>query len=54
MFKRLVLSTTLWQHAKMSTALKTPKVLTDFKGKKGLLSSQPPAPYVPPTNLQKV
>jgi hypothetical protein len=51
LFKRLVLSTTLWQHAKMSTALKSPKGLKDSECKKGQLSSQPPIPYIPPTDL---
>jgi hypothetical protein len=47
-----VLSTTLWQHTKMSTVLKSPKGLKDSKCKKGQLSSQPPIPYVPPTYLE--
>jgi hypothetical protein len=51
LFKRLVLSTTLWQHAMMSTALKSPKGLKDLECKKGQLSSWPPVPYVPPTDL---
>jgi hypothetical protein len=50
-FKRLVLSTTLWQHAKMSTTLTTPKGLKDSKCKKGYLSSRPPVPYLPPMDL---
>jgi hypothetical protein len=50
-FKRLVLSTTLWQHAKMSTTLKSPEGLKDFECKKGQLSSWPPVPYIPPTDL---
>ncbi len=50
-FKRLVLSTTLWQHAKMSTTLKTPKGLKGSKCEKGQLSSWPPDLYVPPTDL---
>ncbi len=50
-FKRLVLSNGLWQHAKMSTTLKAPDGLEDIKCKKGKLSSRPPIPYVPPTDL---
>jgi hypothetical protein len=46
-----VLSTTLWQHAKMSTTLKAPKGLKDSECKKGQLSSWPPIPYVPSTDL---
>jgi hypothetical protein len=46
-----VLSTTLWQHAKMSTTLKTPKGLKDSKCKKGQLSSWPPVPVVLPMYL---
>jgi hypothetical protein len=51
MFKRLVLSTTLWQHPKMSTTLKTMKGLKDFECEKGHLSSWPPVPYIPPMDL---
>jgi hypothetical protein len=50
-FKRLVLSTTLWQHAKMSTILKSLKGLKDLECKKGQLDSQPPILYVPPMDL---
>ncbi len=46
-----MLSTTLWQHAKMSTTLKTPDRLKDSECKKRQLSSWPPIPYVPPTDL---
>jgi hypothetical protein len=49
--KRLVLSTGLWQHAKMSTTLKAPNGLKDSECKKGQLRSRPPVPYVPPTDL---
>jgi hypothetical protein len=49
--KRLVLSTGLWQHAKMSTTLKSPNGLKDVECKKGQLSNQPPAPYVPVMDL---
>jgi hypothetical protein len=51
LFKRLMLSTTFWQHAKLSTILKGPKGLKDLECKKGQLSSWPPIPYVPPTDL---
>jgi hypothetical protein len=50
-FKRLMLSTTLRQHTKMSTTLKSPEGLKDSECKKGQLSSQPPILYIPPTNL---
>jgi hypothetical protein len=43
--------TTLWQHTKISTTLKTLKGLKDSECKKGQLSSRPPVPYVPPTDL---
>jgi hypothetical protein len=49
-FKRLVLGTTLWQHTKMSTIFKSPKGLKS-EYEKGQLSSWPPIPYVPLTNL---
>jgi hypothetical protein len=51
LFKRLVLSTGLWQHAKMSTTLKALNRLRDLECKKGQLSSRPPIPYVPVTDL---
>jgi hypothetical protein len=50
-FKRLVLGATLWQQAKMSTILKNSKGLKDLECEKGQLSSWPPIPYVPPTDL---
>ncbi len=46
-FKKLLLGTGLWQHAKMSTSLKSPDGLKDAKCKKGQLSHWPPIPYVP-------
>jgi hypothetical protein len=46
-FKKLLLDTGLWQHAKMSTSLKSPDGLKDAKCKKGQLSHRPPIPYVP-------
>ncbi len=51
LFKRLMLSTTLWQHAKMSTTFKSPKGLKDSECKKGQLSSWPPSLYIPRTDL---
>ncbi len=49
--ERLVLSTGLWQQAKMSTTLKSLDKLQNFECKKGQLSNQPPIPYVPETDL---
>jgi hypothetical protein len=46
-FKNLLLSTRLWQHAKMSTTLKTSDKLKDAECKKGQLSNRPPIPHVP-------
>ncbi len=46
-FKKLLLSTGLWQHAKMSTTLKTPNGLQDSECKKGQLSNRLPIPCVP-------
>jgi hypothetical protein len=51
MFKRLVLGMTLWQHPKITTILKSPEGLKDSECKKGQLSSWPPIPYVPPTDI---
>jgi hypothetical protein len=48
-FKRLVLSTTLWQHAKMSTTLKTPKGLKDSECNKRAAEQSATCP-VRPTN----
>jgi hypothetical protein len=42
---------TLWQHAKMTTILKSPKGLKDSECKKGQLNSPPPIPDVPSTDL---
>ncbi len=50
-FKKLLLSTTLWQSAKMSTTLKSPNRLMDSKCEKGQLSSRPPVPYIQLTDL---
>jgi hypothetical protein len=45
-FKKLLLATGLWQHAKMSTSLKSPDGLKDAECKKGQLSHRPPILYV--------
>ncbi len=50
-FKKLLLGTRLWHHAKMSTSLKSPDGLKDTKCKKGQLSHQPPIPYVPVVDI---
>jgi hypothetical protein len=50
-FKKLLLGTGLWQHAKMSTSLKSPDGLKDSKCKKGQLSNQLPIPYVPVVDI---
>ncbi len=46
-FKKLLQGTGLWQHAKMSTSLKSPDGLKDAECKNGQLSHRPPIPYVP-------
>ncbi len=46
-FKKLLLGPGLWQHAKMSTSLKSLDGLKDPECKKGQLSHQPPIPYIP-------
>jgi hypothetical protein len=46
-FKKLLLGTGLWHHAKMSTSLKSPDGLKDAECNKGQLSHRPPIPYVP-------
>jgi hypothetical protein len=50
-FKRLMLGTTLWQHAKMSTILKNPKELKDLECERGQQSSRPAILFVPPTDI---
>ncbi len=42
-----LLGTGLWQHAKISTSLKSPDGLKDAECKKGQLSYQLPIPFVP-------
>jgi hypothetical protein len=46
-----VLGTTLWQHAKMTTILKSPQGLKNLEWEKGQLSSRPPILYVPLMDL---
>jgi hypothetical protein len=46
-FKKLLLGTGLWQHAKMSTSLKSPDRLKDAECEKGQLSHRPSIPHVP-------
>ncbi len=46
-FKKLLLGTALWQHAKMSTSLKSLDKLKDAECEKGQLSYRPPIPHVP-------
>ncbi len=45
-FKKLLLGTGLWHHAKMSTSLKSPDGLKDAECEKGQLSHRPPILYV--------
>ncbi len=46
-FKKLLLGTKFWQHAKISTSLKSLDRLKDTECKKGQLSHWLPIPYVP-------
>ncbi len=46
-FKKLLLGTGLWQHAKMSTSLKSLDGLKDAEREKGQLSHRLPFLYVP-------
>ncbi len=50
-FKKLLFGTGLWQHAKMSTTLKTPDGLNNAECKKGQLSNRPPIPYMPEVDI---
>jgi hypothetical protein len=50
-FKKLLLGTGLWYHAKMSTSFKSPDGLKDAECEKGQLSHQPPIPYVPVVDI---
>jgi hypothetical protein len=50
-FKKLLLGIGLWQHAKMSTSLKSPDGLKDAECKNGQLSHRPPIPYIPVVDI---
>ncbi len=50
-FKKLLLGTGLWHHAKMSTSLKSPDGLKDAECKKGQLSHTPPILYLPVVDI---
>jgi hypothetical protein len=50
-FKKLLLGTGLWQHAKMSTSLKSPDRLKDAECEKGQLSHRLSIPYVPVVDI---
>jgi hypothetical protein len=50
-FKKLLLGTGLWHHAKISTSLKPPDGLKDAECKKGQLSHRPPIPYIPVVDI---
>ena len=50
-FKKLLLGTGLWHHAKMSTSLKSPDGLKDAECKKGQLSHWPLIPYIPVVDI---
>jgi hypothetical protein len=46
-----MLGTGLWQHAKMSTTLKTPDGLNNAECEKGQLSNRLPIPYMPEVDI---
>jgi hypothetical protein len=50
-FKKLLLGTRLWQHAKMSTSLKSSDGLKDAEWEKRQLSCWSPIPYVPVVDI---
>jgi hypothetical protein len=50
-FKKLLLSTGLWQYTKMSTALKSPNGLKNFECEKGQLSNRLPISYLAETDI---
>jgi hypothetical protein len=50
-FKKLLLGTGLWKHAKMSTTLKTTDGLNNAECKKEQLSNRPPIPYMPKVDI---
>ena len=50
-FKKLLLGTRLWQHAKMSTSLKSLDGLKDAECEKGQLPHWPPIQYFPVVDI---
>jgi hypothetical protein len=50
-FKKLLLGTGLWHHARMSTSLMSPGGLKDAECGKEQLSHWPPIPYVPVVDI---
>jgi hypothetical protein len=50
-FKKLLLVTGLWHHAKMSTSLKSPDGLKGAECEKGQLSHWPPILYIPVVDI---
>jgi hypothetical protein len=50
-FKKLLLGTGLWHHAKVSTSLKSPDGLKDAECKKGQLSHWQPILYIPVVDI---
>ncbi len=50
-FKKLLLSTGLWQYTKMSTTLKSSDGLKNAECKKGQLSNRPPIPCIPESDI---
>jgi hypothetical protein len=50
-FKKLLLSTGLWQQAEMSTSLNSHDGLKETKCKKGWLSNRPPVLYAPVVDI---
>ncbi len=50
-FKKLLLGTRRWHHAKMSTSLKSPDGLKDAECEKGQLSHRLPILYVPVVDI---
>jgi hypothetical protein len=51
LFKKLLLSTGLWQSAKMSTTIKSPDGLKNAECKKGQLSNRSPILYIPEMDI---
>jgi hypothetical protein len=50
-FKKCLLGTRLWHHAKMSTSIKSPDRLKDAECKKGQLSHRLPVLYIPVVDI---